>query len=142
MISTDAILKEWEQDCQLEYMEYDMESLKTPKLHSKYLRYLYDYKRAEKATKRQIETAKRDMLLFYTGKAEAKDYKDSPLQTKVLKTDVPVFVAADKQMQELENMSDTLKFGIYVLEQILQEIKGRQWVIRNAIEWRKFKDGS
>jgi len=60
---------------------------------------------------------------------------------KVLKSDVYIYLDADKELQEADQKKEYLKQVVNYLERVLREINNRNWNIRNTIEWKKFIHG-
>jgi hypothetical protein len=80
--------------------------------------------------------------LFYTGKADPEEYQNENFDLKVLRQDVDKFLDADdsiiKQRQKIEYLKQICKF----CEDTLKQINNRTFQIKNAIEWKKFTEGS
>ena len=80
--------------------------------------------------------------MFYTGKADPEEYQNENFDLKVLRQDVDKFLDADdsiiKQRQKIEYLKQICKF----CEDTLKQINNRTFQIKNAIEWKKFTEGS
>jgi hypothetical protein len=48
---------------------------------------------------------------------------------------------ADEDLVKIRSKIDLQKAKVEYLDSIIKGINNRQWVIRNAIEWRKFMSG-
>ena len=78
---------------------------------------------------------------YYCGKAAPEVYQESPFDLKVLKSDVYIYLNADKELQEADQKKEYLKQVCNYLERVLKEINNRNWNIKNTIEWKKFIHG-
>jgi hypothetical protein len=64
-----------------------------------------------------------------------------PFQTKILRNDLDIYMDSDKDLSDLQSKIEYQQEKVDYLESILKGIAQRHWVIRNAIEWRKFTNG-
>ena len=131
------ILDMWKKDSKIDSLDLGEEALRSPALHAKYLSFLAQAKSARQKIYMEHKVAKRDAWLYYTGKAEAAKYAERPFELKLLKGEVPPFVEADSDLQRSEARLAHADHLIYTLEQILGQVRGRDWQIRNAIEFQK-----
>ena len=79
---------------------------------------------------------------YYTGKADPEVYKNEPFDLKVMKTDVHMYLDADDDLSKMRKSLEYSKQTVEYLERTLKNIQDRNWNIKNAIEWRKFKEGA
>jgi hypothetical protein len=122
----------------------DIESLKIPQLHSKYLNFLMD----ERLALRKLETDYRVLLRakweYYTGKMSQEELTArgwEPFALKILRNDLDLYLDSDADLIKLKQKSDFQKEKIALLEEVVKELNTRHWKIRNAIEWRRFTNG-
>jgi hypothetical protein len=122
----------------------DMESIKIPQLHNKYLNLFHD----ERLFLKKLESEKRELLRdkweFYSGKMTEEELNKrgwEPFQLKVLKQDLDRYIYADKDVSVLTDRITLQQEKVDYLASIIKSINGRGWEIKNAIEWRKFTNG-
>jgi len=60
-----------------------------------------------------------------------------PYLKTVLKSDINYYVDADSDMIDLNLRISLQQETVDVLEEILKAVNGRNWIIRNSIEWRR-----
>jgi hypothetical protein len=60
-----------------------------------------------------------------------------PYLKTVLKSDINYYVDADSDMIDLNLRISLQQETVDVLEEILKAVNGRNWIIRNGIEWRR-----
>ena len=122
--------------------ELDLESLKTPQLHNKYLKHLNKFKLLLTKSQADLNTLRRDKWEYYTGKADAAVYLLKPFDIKVLKSDVHIYMDSDSDLQRADQKVAYLNQVVKYLEQVLRSINNRTFLIKNAIEWKKFTSGA
>ena len=124
-------------------LELDIESLRIPSLHSKYLQLLTEHSLLLKKTQGEFAVLKRNKWIYYTGKASEDVYKekgDFPLKLKT-KDDEKTFIEADEEVRELKGKVEYYETVVDYLQEIVRSISNRSFQIKNAIEWRKFEAG-
>ena len=131
-----------EKDLKIDDTELDVESINTPILHAKYLKHFSTY--SLMLTKAESEYSKlyKSKWLFYTGKADPEEYKESNFELKVLRQDVGTFIDADEDIIKSRQKIEYLKQICSYCESTLKQINNRTFQIKNAIEWKKFTMGS
>ena len=124
-------------------LELDIESLRIPSLHSKYLQLLTEHSLLLKKTQGEYAVLKRNKWIYYTGKASDDVYKekgDFPLKLKT-KDDEKTFIEADKEVRELKGKVEYYDTVVDYLQEIVRSISNRSFQIKNSIELRKFEAG-
>ena len=130
-----------ERDLKIDDTELDLESIRTPQLHNKYLKHYTKYSLQLKKAQDDYKELYRIKWEYYTGKADPTVYQAQPFDLKILKSDVGIYLDADKDLQEVGQKEAYLSAVVTYLEKVLREINNRNWNIRNAIEWKKFIHG-
>ena len=130
-----------DRDLKIDDTELDLESIRTPQLHNKYLKLYTKYSLQLKKTQDDYKTLYRFKWEYYTGKADPDVYREKPFDLKILKADVAIYLDSDKEIQELGQKEAYIQAVVTYLEKILREIYNRNWTIRNTIEWKKFIHG-
>ena len=121
--------------------ELDLESLKTPQLHNKYMKHLTKFKLMLSKAEGDYNTLKKDKWEYYTGKAPAEVYAEKPFDLKILKTDIDKYLDADIELQRSKQKVDYLETVVDFLDRTIRTISNRGFTIKNAIDWRKFTSG-
>ena len=130
-----------DRDLKIDDTELDLESIRTPQLHNKYLKLYTKYSLQLKITQDDYKILYRSKWEYYTGKADPDVYREKPFDLKILKADVAIYLDSDKEIQELGQKEAYIQAVVTYLEKILREINNRNWTIRNTIEWKKFIHG-
>lgn len=135
----------WDEDCKINEDHLDRESVRTPNLHAKYLRFLIQHKMKIAALHAEYNTLRQKKFRFYRGEmpqAELTDLKWSQWQgNKPLKNEMDEFLQGDPDLNKINIKCEYIKGMIEALEAILGQIKSRDWQIRNAIQWKQFVAG-
>lgn len=131
-----------EKDLKINDTELDLESLKTPQLHNKYMKHLTKFKLMLSKAEAEFAKTKRDLWEYYTGKADASVYASKPFDLKILRNDVDQYIQSDEEYIKSKQKMDYLNAVVDYLDRTIRQIQSRDWNIRNAIEWRKFTSGA
>ena len=129
-------------DFKLDDTELDSESIKIPLLHNKYLQHLNKFSLLLKKAEDDHKLLVREKWEYYTGKADASVYQEKPFDLKVLKADVHIYIDSDEELQKADQKVAYLNVVVKYLEQVLRSINNRTFLIKNAIEWKKFTSGA
>ena len=140
----DDIRKMVAKDMVIDDSELDLESLKIPQLHNKYLNLFHD----ERILLRKLEADRRELIRdkweFYTGKMSQEELDErgwEPFQLKVLKQDLDMYIQSDSDVTKVDDRITLHKEKVDYLASIVKSVSGRGWEIKNAIEWRRFTSG-
>lgn len=135
----------WNQDSEINRHALDDESLKIPKLHSKY----YSFYSKERLLKFKLEAEMKKLKLekfeFYSqGPSEETKKKGwkYPAKGLILKTEIPMYIEADSDIINL-----TLKIALQnekteFLESCIKSLNNRGFNIKSAIDFIKWTAGN
>ena len=129
-------------DFKLDDTELDSKSIKIPLLHNKYLQHLNKFSLLLKKAEYDHKLLVREKWEYYTGKADASVYQEKPFDLKILKADVHIYIDSDEELQKADQKVAYLNVVVKYLEQVLRSINNRTFLIKNAIEWKKFTSGA
>ena len=130
-------------DLKINDLELDIESLRIPSLHIKYLQFLTENSLKLKKANGELAVLKRNKWIYYTGKASEDVYKekgDFPLKLKT-KDEERTFIEADEEIQKKKTEVEYYETVVDYQQEIVKQIGQRNFQIKNAIEWRKFEAG-
>ena len=127
-----------DKDLKINDTELDLESLKTPQLHNKYMKHLTKFKLLLSRSETEYNMLKREKWEYYTGKADPKVYAEKPFDLKILKTDIDKYLDSDIDLQKLKQKVDYLNTTVDFIDRTIRQITNRTFTIKNAIDWRKF----
>ena len=130
-----------DKDLKINDTELDLESLKTPQLHNKYMKFHNQYVNLLKKSEQDLARLTRDKWEYYTGKADPSVYQERPFNLKILKQDVDKYLKADDELIKLEQKVTYIQSVVDYLDRTVKIISNRGFQIKNAIDWRKFTSG-
>ena len=139
-----TLKQELEKDLKINDAELDTESLRIPKIHSKYLNILHDEKMVLQSLRLKKRIMLREKWEYYTGKTDAETLKQKglePFNLKVLKQDLDLYIDSDQDILQLDSKLITQQEKVDYLQDAIKAINNMQWHIRDAIAWRKFING-
>ena len=86
-------------------------------------------------------SAKKNRWIYYSGKADAKVYKDDPFELKVLKSDMDIFLDSDKEVLSLQSKIENQKIKVQMLTDFLYCLNQRTFLIRSINETLRIQQG-
>ena len=132
----------WKTDSKLDDDLHDNDSLAIPQLHMKYMEFHNTFSLMKKEREIEMRRLIREKWLYYKGKAPSKVYKDLPFDLKLTtKEEINMFIESDDDICKLQYKIDYIEQLLSFLEGVLRQINNRNFQIKNAIEWEKFKNG-
>jgi hypothetical protein len=149
-VTLDEIESLWAVDGALDQTQLDQDALNTPKLHHKYYKIYVQENNRLRLLKTQMAVLDKDKSEFYNSGATKEQVDmgwELPPKGIILKADIPMYKAADKEIIAL-----TLKIGLQqdkvdYLKTILKHLQdgsfsGRNACIKNAIDFMKWTQGN
>ena len=140
----EEIQKLWSGDCHIDETELSQESVKIPQLHNKYLILFHDERlklRTMKFDHSKLLKVKRE---YFSGRMDATEleaYDWEPFQYKLLKADVQEYIDADDDIIEGKKKISLQEEKVEYLESIVKSLSNRGYLIKNAIDWKRFTEG-
>ena len=135
----DKIQEMWSVDTKIDDTLLDDEALKIPQLHAKYVTLYNHFKMLMSKSQIELKTTRHKKWLYYSGKDAPEDAE--PFQYRVIKSDVPNWVAVDEKVIKIEAKVEYYQVVLDFLTEILKQINNRNYVIKSAIDWRRFTSG-
>ena len=139
----------WEADSVIDEINLDETSIKSAKLHAKYLQLLSIAKLRLKKKEMEFDAVKKDKWLYFEGKMtkdqmDERGWKYDPFDggTKPMKSNMDYYYKSDSDLTRLQSQIDYQKTLIDTLIDIMDNIKWRHQNIRNIIDWKRFTAGA
>ena len=111
-------------------------------LHAKYYTIYNTITLLREKTREQYSKVKLERHNYYTGKAPAEVYIEEPFSFKVREKDaIQRYLDADEKMSQVDMKIRYYDVTLKFLEEIIRNISGRTYQIKNAIEWQRFQSG-
>ena len=142
MMDLDKIQEMWEKDSQIDPDNLHNESLKIPQLHSKYYTIYNTITLLREKSRDSYKRVKLERYNYYTGKAPAEVYVEDPFPYKVREKDaIQRYLEADDKLTTIDLKIRYYDVMLKFLEEIIKNISGRTYQIKNAIDWHQFQTG-
>lgn len=130
-----------EQDSIINPAHLDEASLAIPYLHSKWYNLFVEELRVLRSIDIEYNLLLKAKTEYYLGKADDTVYIQQPLHLKILKQDVDVYLKADADLISAESKKSLQKIKVETIENFIKNINNRSFMIKNAIDFRKFVNG-
>ncbi len=141
-MNLEQIQEMWDKDSKIDPDNLHDESLKIPQLHSKYYTLYNTITLLRERAREQYSKVRLERYNYYTGKATAEVYAEEPFPYKVREKDaIQRHLEADDKMNKVDMKIKYYDTMLKFLEEIIRNISGRTYQIKNAIEWNKFQAG-
>ena len=141
-MNLDKIQEMWERDAVIDPDNLHDESLKIPQLHAKYYTVFNTITLLREKARESYSKIKLERHNYYTGKATAEEYAENPFPYKVREKDaIQRYLDADEKLNTIDMKIRYYDVILKFLEEIIRNISGRTYQIKNAIEWQKFQSG-
>lgn len=138
-------LKEWGADCRINPGDLGNESLRVPNLHSKYYGLFVEAQRGASKQKKLYARAAQLKKAYYLGhlsNEQCKKLNWTPFPLKVMRNDVQEYLEADEDLQKIHTQVEEAERLVKFFEDVLKELKSRNYAIKNAIDWSKMINGA
>lgn len=127
-------------------LKMDMENLHNESIdvsgqHGKWLGFAMDETGKLAALRSKQKRMKLQKWNYYLGRGTAEEYKRRPFGLKVLKNEVQQYIDADPEYRDIEDKIAAKEALVDFLDGAVRAVTNKQWNIKNAIEFLKFKNG-
>ena len=130
-------------EIEFDFIDLDGESLKTPILYGKYLKFYTDMMIELNEWTELYDKVYLERWKYYQGKQKSEYYaKYGPFNEIVTKTDLELYLKADDLLCLIRSILVVMKQHVAFLEKITKEISNRGFHIKTAVDWRKFQSGA
>ena len=141
-MNLESIQEMWKKDSVIDGDLYCEESTKIPQLHMKYMEFHNTFSLMKKEKELDMKRLIKDKWLYYKGKAPSSVYKEMPFDFKLTtKEEINMFIESDDDIIKLQYRIDYIEQTLLYLDSVLRMINNRNFQIKNAIDWEKFKNG-
>lgn len=131
----------WSRDCIIDDVMLDTSSIRIPQLHAKYINLHNDHTLLLKKAKQELNKITHLRTLYYSGRGSSEMYEETPFDYKLIRSEVPSWVAVDDTVNKIEMKVALYETTISCLNEILKQINQMSFNIKNTIEWRRFVSG-
>lgn len=140
----EEIFSLWEVDCVIDRTELGTAALDISKLHKKYYQIFVNERMVLLKYEGELKILKLEKYEFYT-QGPTKEQIDLgwrlPPIGKIIRSDVDTYIEADKDIIKATLRVAVQKEKISLLESIIRSLMNRNFNIKSAIDWERFKNG-
>ena len=141
-MNLESIQEMWKKDSVIDGDLYCEESTKIPQLHMKYMEFHNTFSLMKKEKELDMKRLIKEKWLYYKGKAPSSVYKEMPFDFNLTtKEEINMFIESDDDIMKLQYRIDYIEQTLLYLDSVLRMINNRNFQIKNAIDWEKFKNG-
>ena len=137
----EEITANWKVDAVMNMDYLHKESIRIPQLHGKYFEYQTRLTKLKLKYKKDLDVLTLKKFHYYSGKADPREYVDTDFGFKILKADIPIYLNADSEINELKMKLEYTQYILDFVKDIIKQIHNRTFQIKNYIEYRKFDVG-
>ena len=140
----EEIQKLWTSDCEIDETELSQEAVKTPQLHNKYLILFHDERLRLRTLRYDHNKLIRQKKDYFGGRMSAEEMESldwEPFQLKLLKADIDTYIEADDDIINSSKIIAVVEEKVGYLESIVKSLVNRGFIIKNAIDWKRFTEG-
>ena len=130
----EKLMSEWREDAEMADDLMD-EARRIPLLHCKWLDKYQRMVLMKKEALYDFQMLYKEKYSFYMGREE-----ECP-DVKIMKNEVPIYLNADKQLNQAQGKLDLYDTYEKTLKEILNNINNRSFQIKNAIDWLRYSRG-
>jgi len=141
-MNLETIQEMWAKDSVIDDVMLDQASLHIPQLHSKYITLHNEFSLLLKKAKQELNRTTHLRTLYYSGRGTPEMYEDTPFDYKLIRSEVPSWVAVDQSVNKVEMKVALYETTLNSLNEILKQIHQMSFNIKNIIQWRQFASGN
>ena len=143
-MTLDQYLAEWQTDAALDLAARDEAARQVPLLHAKWWRY-YTYERLRyKKIDSDYKVLYRQKWEYFLGKmddAERLELEWPPQPLKILSGNVHIYMEGDAAIRDLLKRKAYIEEILKFIEDVIKSVNTRNFVIKSAIDFLRFKNG-
>ena len=135
---------QWTIDCEIDETELSKEAVKIPQLHNKYLIFFHDERLRLRTLRYDHNRLIRQKKDYFGGRMSAEEMEAldwEPFQLKLLKADIDIYIEADDDIINSSKIIAVVEEKVGYLESIVKSLSNRGFIIKNAIDWKRFTEG-
>ena len=135
----------WAEDVIIVDDMLDEEALKIPRLHQKYYKIYTTERLLLKKLQADLKIFQQLKFEYYSGEMAEEDLRErgwEPFYKKVLKADITRYVDSDKEIIERTLKIAHQQEKVDFCDNIIRSLRDRGFLIKSAIEWRRFTNGA
>lgn len=144
-MNIEDLYNEWAKDGHIDVADISRNSADIPKLHNKYFRLYTEEGLKLKKLRADYKVLVKRKNEYYNGSMDSEELKEygwTPQPLKILKSDIPTYVESDKDVINLSLRIGLQESIVEYLESIIRQINNRNFILKNIIDYEKFRTGA
>lgn len=135
--------KEVSGDLKIDGEHLDIYSIETPYKIFKYIKLQNEYKASLVKVKQDYKVLLKWKREFYLGLHPKETYDDVSFDynLKIRKADLPIYLDADLELQELSGKVELFETLYEACEKVIRTLRDSSWNVKHAIDDRLYKQG-
>jgi len=135
------LFEELEEDSKIDNTNLDIELARIPYIQSKWMKRFIKLSKDVRQAEREYAVIKLKRSNYWQGLGTDEEYREQPLNRKVLKTELNDFLAADMVVVDAADRLDTLKEVAAVVEKFITSLNNRGYNLGKAVDYVRWKNG-
>lgn len=144
-MNIDELHEVWASDTPIDAANLSHEALKTPNLHSKYLRFLTETKLIHRKIESDLLRMRTKKSRYYRGEMGKDELAENQWQqyqgVKPLKNELENILESDNDVIRIQERLEYYRTFVVSIESIMKELNSRHFAIRAAIDFQKLQNG-
>lgn len=140
-MTLDELLSSAEEDLKIDGSDIGEESARTSRLFTKYIRHLAEERLRLARIRNEFSEVRLKCREYYLGRGTAEEYKERPLDLKILRGDVETYIDADDRYIKVKSKLSVQEEKVSVLEEIVKHVNNRGFQLGKMLDWIKFQNG-
>ena len=132
----------FDKDSKIDETNINLEETRSPALLNKYLKLYTNFRLMLSKAETDMKILKKQKWEYYSGKSDPKVYQEKPFDLKILKQDIPTYLESDEDLIQAKHKVDYHNSMCDYAESICKMMNNRGFQIKNAIDWKRFMEGS
>ena len=132
----------FDKDSKIDETNINLEETRSPALLNKYLKLYSNFRLMHSKAESDMKLLRKQKWEYYSGKSDPKVYQEKPFDLKVLKQDIPTYLESDEDLIQAKHKVDYHNAMCDYAESVCKMMNNRGFQIKNAIDWKRFMEGS
>jgi len=146
MATVEQVLAEWKQDSVMNEAKINLELMKSPQLHAKYLEYFVYFKAKLAAAEKKHNKMMWIKRKYWRGEMEQSELMQHGWSQwqglKPSSSEINQLLEMDTDMNDLAEIVSGYKTAVSATEYVMKQIQGRDWALKSLIEYNKYLSGA
>ena len=135
------LFEELEQDSKIDNTNLDLELTRIPYIQSKWMKKFLRLSRQLRKAETAYAQVKLARSKYWMGLGDDDEYREAPINRKVLKTELPDYLAADPLVLAAQEEYEVLRDVAAMVEKFISSLNNRGYNLGKAVDYVRWKNG-